>query len=91
MFATISKKQAGVIFGAWKRGEIEATKEEIDMMYFRFVGYSEPTTDAKAADCCLRLKAVIDSIFAKDGKASDAFRNFIDNYKMSYDDTMFAI
>lgn len=91
MYATISKKQAGVIFGAWKRGEIEASKEEIDMMYFRFVGESAPTTDAAAIDCCDRLKAVVDSIFAHDGKASEAFRNFIDCYKMKFADTMFAL
>ena len=91
MFATISKKQAGVIFGAWKRNEIEASKEEIDMMYYRFVGESAPTTDANMIDCCDRLKAVIDSIFAHDGKASEAFRNFIDCYKMKFNDTMFAI
>lgn len=91
MFATISNKQAGVIFGAWKRGEIEATKEEIDMMYFRYVGSSAPTTDAKQIDVCSKLKAVVDSIFAKDGKASEAFRNFIDTYKIYFIDTMFAI
>lgn len=91
MYATILNKQAGVIFGAWKRNEIEATKEEIDMMYFRFVGSSAPTTDAASIDCCNRLKAVIDSIFAHDGKASEAFRSFIDAYKMKFTDTMFEI
>lgn len=91
MYATISKKQAGVIFGAWKRNEIEATKKEIDMMYFRFVGESAQTTDAASIDCCERLKAVIDSIFAHDGKASEAFRSFIDCYKMKFNENMFAM
>lgn len=91
MFATISNKQAGVIFGAWKRGEIEATKEEIDMMYFRYVGSSQPTTDATEIDICSKLKAVVDSIFAKDGKASEAFRTFIDTYKMHFTDTIFSL
>lgn len=91
MFATISKKQAGVIFGAWKRGEIDATKEEIDMMYFRYVGFSEQTTDAKVADVCSKLKSVVDSIFAKDGSANEAFRAFVNGHKSSFDDAMFAL
>ena len=91
MYATITKKQAGVIFGAWKRNEIEATQEEIDMIYFRFVGPSEPTTDAVMSDCCDRLKSVIDSIFAHDGKANEAFRTFIKVYKAKFNDTLFSL
>ena len=88
---TITKKQAGVIFGAWKRGEIEAAKETIDMMYFRFVGFSEPTTDAALNDCGMKLRAVIDSIFAKDGLANEKFQLFLNAYKNSCTDEIFAI
>lgn len=70
-YATITEKQAGVIFGAWKRGEIETTKDAID--------------------CCARLKSVIDSIFAKDGKASEKFADFVKVYKAKFDDSIFAL
>lgn len=91
MNSTITKKQAGVIYGAWKRGEIEATKEAIDMMYFRFVGCGEQTTDAKVGDLVLKLRSVIDSLFAKDGKASELFAEFVGAYKKSFDDALFAL
>lgn len=90
-YATISEKQAGVIFGAWKRGEIEATKEQIGMMYGRYVGRSNPTTDAKAIDVCSKLKAVVDAVFAKDGSATKAFEDFISAHKRNFNDTVYAI
>lgn len=91
MNSTITKKQAGVIYGAWKRGEIEAEKSAIDMMYFRFVGYGEQTTDAVVGDLVMKLRSVIDSLFAKDGKANGLFSEFADSYKRHYDDAIFAL
>lgn len=91
MNSTITKKQAGVIYGAWKRGEIDASKDAIDMMYFRFVGFGEQTTDAKIGDLVLKLRSVIDSLFAKDGKASELFGEFVSSYKNGFDDAMFAL
>lgn len=84
MFATITKKQAGVIFGAWKRDEIEATEGQIDMMYGRFVGPS-------AIDCASKLRGVIDAIFAKDGSASEKFAEFVACYKAHNDDMIYAL
>lgn len=91
MFATITKKQAGVIFGAWKRGEVEATEGQIDMMYGRFVGPSAPTTDSAAIDCASKLRGVIDAIFAKDGSASEKFAEFVACYKAHNDDMIYAL
>lgn len=91
MNATITKKQAGVIYGAWKRGEIEASKDAIDMMYFRFVGCGEQTTDGVTGDLVMKLRSVVESVFAKDGRASDLFGLFVRTYKASYDDAVFAL
>lgn len=91
MFAGITKKQAGAIFGAWKRGELEATEGQIDMMYFRFVDVSSATTDAHGLDCASKLRNVVDAVFAKDGSATAAFADFISTYKMFNDDKMFAL
>lgn len=91
MNSTISKKQAGVIFGAWKRGEIEAAKAAIDLMYDRFVGDPAQTTDSVTGDLVLKLKSTIDSVFARDGKATEKFQAFVDAYKRSYDDELFAL
>ena len=91
MNATISRKQAGVIFGAWKRGEIEAEKTAIDLMYARFVGEPEQTSDSVTGDLVLKLKSTIDSVFASDGEATAKFKGFVDAYKRSYDDKLFAL
>jgi hypothetical protein len=91
MFAGITKKQAGAIFGAWKRGELEATEAQIDMMYFRFVDLGYETTDAHDLDCASKLRNVVDAVFAKDGSATKAFADFISTYKMFNDDKMFAL
>lgn len=91
MFATITKKQAGVIFAAWKREELRATDGAINMMYGRFVGNSAPTTDAIAIECAAKLRNVIDAIFAKDGSATDKFAEFVDYYKAHYEDSIYAL
>ena len=39
----------------------------------------------------LKLRSVIDSLFAKDGKASELFGEFVSSYKNGFDDAMFAL
>lgn len=60
-------------------------------MSYATITERQPTTDSNAIDCCARLKSVIDSIFAKDGKASDKFADFVKVYKAKFDDAIFSL
>lgn len=64
MAHNITKKQAGVIYGAWKRGNISATKETINLVY----GYAEyfVSTDSTDENLVTILRECIDAIFAND-------------------------
>lgn len=66
MKANITTKQAGVIYGNWKRGNIEATREDMDFVYRYADRFTAQTTDSKVADVVDRLCACIDAIFAND-------------------------
>ena len=76
MARNISKKQAGVIYGNWKRGNISATKETMSSVY----SYAEHfvTTDSKVEELVDELRACIDAIFSHDyEKAQEAIDRFV--------------
>lgn len=90
-YSTITTKQAGVIFGAWKRGELVAEKKDIDMMYGRYVGSSSPTTNARELDVAAKLRAVLDAIFAHDMETAAAkFSAFVDCHHTNFSDSIFV-
>lgn len=91
MFAGITGKQAGAIFGARKRGESEATEGQIDMMCFRFVDVSPATADAHGLGCASGLRNAADAVFAKDGSATAASAGSISTCKMFNGDKAFAL
>lgn len=64
MKANITTKQAGVIYGNWKRGNIEATREDMDFVYRYADRFVHETTDSHEADVADRLRACVDAIFA---------------------------
>lgn len=66
MKANITTKQAGIIYGSWKRGNIEATREDMNFVYNYADKFIKQTTDSKTADVVARLNACIDAIFAND-------------------------
>lgn len=73
----ISRKQAGVIFANWKRGNIEATQSIISEVY----NYSEfRTVNAQQCECDMvdYLRECIDAIFANDySAAQDRLDRFV--------------
>lgn len=62
----ITKKQAGVIYRAWKTGEITATKETINLVYDYADDVRWMTSDAITENLIDWLKACIGSIFRGD-------------------------
>ena len=64
MAKNITKKQAGVIYGAWKRGNITTDRETISRVY----DYAEyfVSTDSVDESLVLILRETIDAIFAND-------------------------
>ena len=66
MKANITMKQAGVIYGSWKRGNLEATRETMDVVYRYADSVIGQTTDSVTADVVDRLCACIDAIFSGD-------------------------
>lgn len=69
-FEYMTRKQAGVIFAAYKRGNICATEEHIDYLYNKIVGRSiadmAQILDYQAIEVYDNFKAVIKAIFAND-------------------------
>lgn len=91
-FDAISRKQGGMIFGAYKRGDIQATKQQMSLMYERYVddGISRPSNDATAIDIAGSLRTTINALSARDVKAANgAFQQFLKGHYMAYKDTIF--
>lgn len=65
MFKSYSKKQAGVVYAANKRGEIKASDKLISTMY-DFADYSANFPNPTDADACDCIRAAVDAIFAHD-------------------------
>lgn len=79
----ISKKQAGVIYGNWKRGNLVATKETMNLVY-SFAEYFV-TTDSVTENLVTILRHCIDSIFKNDlDSAQHELDLFVTIYNRSY-------
>lgn len=92
-FATITRKQASVIYRNYKEGNLDATEQQIDMMYTRYVpegSYSAPTTDSRSKDVAASLRTVVNALFADDYPAANAaFQWFLDKHYLNYSDMWF--
>lgn len=91
-FDTITRKQAGVIFRNYKDGNIDATKQQIDLVYTRFVseGISSQSNDANMINSASNLRTVVNALFANDYPAANAaFAHFLDFYYMRNKDEWF--
>lgn len=83
MAHSISKKQAGVIYSAWKRGEIRAEREVISKIY----DYAEyfVSTDSNDEQLTAFLRSAVDAIFAHDTeKAQAEIDGFVAYRKLVY-------
>lgn len=83
-YTWISKKQIGVIFSNWKRGNIELTEAQIKWLYNSCAevrGYN----NNRFEDVLRRVKSAIDSIFANDfDGAKTAINGAYDLYNAIY-------
>lgn len=71
MFKGISKKQAGVIYGNWKRGNLVATEATIHDVYDHVDMYTQHVQSWQA-DMVNALRGCIDAIFANDYETAQA-------------------
>ena len=91
-FAQVSRKQAGMIFSAYKRGDLDATKQQMNLLYTRYAADRTllPTTDASAINVASSLRTTVNALASGDSKAANAaFRSFLDNHYRTYKDSNF--
>ena len=69
MVKGLSRKQAGVIYGNWKRGNLESTQEVMGWVYDFSEMFASNVTD-REMDMLRSLRDCIDAIFANDYEAA---------------------
>ena len=85
---SITRKQAGVLYSAYKRGDLDVTKAQMNMMYDEYVS-SVPswTTDSKTSDVVARLQIAVSAAASNDYDAAyRAFQNYLDIHYIYFDD-----
>lgn len=87
----ITRKQGGVIYRAFKTGELNATKAQMNMVYGRFVDDSpRRTTDSHVQNGVTGLRTVVSALSAGDSKAANAaFDHFLNKYYRNFKDSMY--
>lgn len=87
----ITRKQAGVLFRAYKSGELDVTKQQIDLVYTRFASESPHfSTNSHDQNSAANLKTVINALFAGDKPAANAaFGHFLSYYYTWNKDKLF--
>ena len=93
-FSTVSRKQAGMVYRAYKTGEIDVTEQQISMMYKRYTrdSYESPSvsTDSAANDAANKLRATVSAIASGDSAAANSlFTSFLDTHYMHFNDSIF--
>lgn len=94
-FADVSRGQAGMVFRAYKEGNLpSATDAQMNMMYGRYTrgkyDSARPSTDANGIDSASRLRTTVNAISAGDYKAADkAFADFVDSHYLRNSDSMY--
>lgn len=62
-YTWISKKQIGVIFANWKRGNLDLTEEQVKWLYKNCAEVKGFNNNNMFQDVLNRVKSAIDSIF----------------------------
>lgn len=90
-YDAVTRKQGGMVFAAYKNGNLNATKNQISMMYERYVADgARPTTNSTSINVASKLRSTINAISAKDYKAANSlFSSFIDTHYRSFNDSSF--
>lgn len=90
-YDAVTRKQGGMVFAAYKNGNLNATKNQISMMYGRYVADgARPTTNGASLDVASKLRSTINAISAKDYKAANSlFSSFIDAHYRYFNDSSF--
>lgn len=76
----ISKKQIGVIFANWKKGNLNLTEEQIKWLYNDCAEVKGFNNNNHFEDVLRRVKSAIDSIFA--GDCLEAEKSVIGAYEL---------
>lgn len=93
-FGSISKKQAGVIFRAFKEGRLKAEQVNISMMYARYVSESKPvlTANWKESSTAEDLRMTITALFeGEDEFANRCFQSFLQSHYTHFQDDRFKL
>ena len=84
-YTWISKKQIGVIFSNWKRGNIELSEEQIKWLYNSRAEVIGLNNNMNLEDVLKRVKSAIESIFSGNIKeAEDAVKSAYTLYNAIY-------
>lgn len=79
-----------MLYRAFKEGNLEATQQQMSLMYGRYVGDSRPTTDRTASGVADRLRIVVTAAAKKDWDVANyAFNQFLDRHYSSYNDNFY--
>lgn len=93
-FSDVSRGQAGMIFKAYKNGEINATQQQISLMYDRYTRgkyeSARPSNDGRSNDVANKLRATVAAVAAGDIQSANyLFKQFLDSHYMYFDDKRF--
>lgn len=84
-YTWISKKQIGVIFSNWKRGNIDLSEEQIKWLYNSCAEVKGFNNNMNLEDVLKRVKSAIESIFSGNIKeAEDAVKSAYTLYNAIY-------
>lgn len=84
-YTWISKKQIGVIFSNWKKGNLNLTEEQIKWLYAECAEVKGFNNNMRFEDVLQRVKSGIDSIFSNDyAEAEKAVIGAYDLYHTIY-------
>lgn len=84
-YTWISKKQIGVIFSNWKRGNINLTDDQIKWLYNSCAEVKGFNNNNRFEDVLRRVKNAIDSIFAgNNAEAESEINTAYDLYNVIY-------
>lgn len=85
-YTWISKKQIGVIFCNWKKGNLNLTEEQIKWLYAECAEIKGFNNNMSFEDVLRRVRSAIDSIFSND--YAEAEKSVICAYELYH--TIFA-
>lgn len=90
-YGSISRKQAGMIYRAYKENELPGIGEnQISWLYNRMAGSGMPTTNTTDKQIAGQMLGVVDAVAVKDySAATRIFNKALDSYYSSYNDMIY--